>query len=113
MVTKKTTTKKAPVKKTSAKTAKVKEPSHIGLVKNDAYLAPYEDAIRGRHEHALWKMNQLTQNGQLTLSDFANGHNYYGLHQTADGWVFREWAPNATEISLVGDFNGWNEQEAY
>ena len=39
MVTKKTTTKKAPVKKTSAKTVKVKEPSHIGLVKNDAYLA--------------------------------------------------------------------------
>ena len=113
MVTKKTTTKKAPVKKTSAKTIKVKEPSHIGLVKNDAYLAPYEDAIRGRHEHALWKMNQLTQNGKLTLSDFANGHNYYGLHQTADGWVFREWAPNATEIYLVGDFNGWNEQEAY
>ena len=113
MVTKKTTTKKAPVKKTSAKTTKVKEPSHIGLVKNDAYLAPYEDAIRGRHEHALWKMNQLTQNGQLTLSDFANGHNYYGLHQTADGWVFREWAPNATDIFLVGDFNGWSEQEAY
>lgn len=113
MVTKKTTTKKAPVKKTSVRTTKVKGTSHIGLVKNDAYLAPYEDAIRGRHEHALWKMNQLTQNGKLTLSDFANGHNYYGLHQTADGWVFREWAPNATEIYLVGDFNGWNEQEAY
>ena len=108
MVTKKTTTKKAPVR-----TTKAKGTSHIGLVKNDAYLAPYEDAIRGRHEHALWKMNQLTQNGKLTLSDFANGHNYYGLHQTADGWVFREWAPNATEIYLVGDFNGWNEQEAY
>lgn len=113
MVTKKTTTKKAPVKKTSVRTTKAKGTSHIGLVKNDAYLAPYEDAIRGRHEHALWKMNQLTQNGKLTLSDFANGHNYYGLHQTAGGWVFREWAPNATEIYLVGDFNGWNEQEAY
>lgn len=113
MVTKKTTTKKAPVKKTSVRTTKSKELSHIGLVKNDAYLAPYEDAIRGRHEHALWKMNQLTQNGKMTLSDFANGYNYYGLHQTADGWVFREWAPNATDIFLVGDFNGWSEQEAY
>ena len=113
MVTKKTTTKKAPVKKTSVRTTKSKEPSHIGLVKNDAYLAPYEDAIRGRHEHALWKMNQLMQNGKMTLSDFANGYNYYGLHQTADGWVFREWAPTATDIFLVGDFNGWSEQEAY
>ena len=111
MVTKKTTTKKAPVKK--VRVSKVKELSPIGLVKNDSYLAPYEDAIRGRHEHALWKMNQLTQNGKLTLSDFANGHNYYGLHQTADGWVFREWAPNATEIYLVGDFNDWSEQKAY
>ena len=113
MVTKKTSTKKASEKKTSARITKAKEPAHIGLVKNDSYLAPYEDAIRGRHEHALWKMNQLTQDGKLSLSDFANGYNYYGLHRTKDGWVFREWAPNATEIFLIGDFNDWKEQEAY
>ena len=52
MVTKKTSTKKASEKKTSARITKAKEPAHIGLVKNDSYLAPYEDAIRGRHEHA-------------------------------------------------------------
>ena len=113
MVTKKTSTKKASEKKTSARITKAKEPAHIGLVKNDSYLAPYEDAIRGRHEHALWKMNQLTQDGKLSLSEFANGYNYYGLHRTKDGWVFREWAPNATEIFLIGDFNDWKEQEAY
>ena len=28
----------------------------IGLVKNDPYLADYEDAIKGRHDHALWKL---------------------------------------------------------
>ena len=32
----------------------------MGLVKNDPYLEPYNDAIRGRHEHALWKIKQLT-----------------------------------------------------
>ena len=37
-----------------------KKVQHIGLVKNDAWLEPFEDAIRGRHEHALWKLNQLT-----------------------------------------------------
>ena len=116
MATKKTTTKKTPVRTPSAKKTKVEntaEYTHVGLVKNDAYLAPYEDAIRGRHEHALWKMSQLTQNGRLSLSDFANGYNYYGLHRTADGWVFREWAPNATAIYLVGDFNDWKETKSY
>ncbi len=90
-----------------------KEPRHIGLVENDAYLAPYEDAIRGRHEHVLWKLNQLTHGGKNTLESFACGYDYYGLHKLSRGWVFREWAPNATDIYLVGDFNGWQESEKY
>ena len=32
--------------------------NHIGLVKNDPYLEPYEDAIRGLHDHAVWKLQQ-------------------------------------------------------
>ena len=56
---------------------------HIGLVKNDIYLEPFEDAIRGRHDHAVWKINQLTNNGKQTLNDFANGYAYYGLHRNA------------------------------
>ena len=30
-----------------------------------------------------------------TLNEFANGHEYYGIHRTKDGWVYREWAPSA------------------
>jgi len=90
----------------------VKE-NHIGIVAHDPYLEPYEDAIRGRHDHAAWKIGQLTQGGKQTLSDFANGYDYYGLHKVRGGWVFREWAPNATDIYLVGDFNEWKETEAY
>ena len=44
-----------------------------------------------------------------TLNDFANAHNYYGFHRTADGWVYREWAPSAYQLYLTGDFNGWNQ----
>ena len=90
----------------------VKE-NHIGIVAHDPYLEPYEDAIRGRHDHAAWKIGQLTQGGKQTLSDFANGYDYYGLHKVRGGWVFREWAPNATDIYLVGDFNEWKETEVY
>ena len=89
-------------------------PKHIGIVASDPYLEPYEDAIRGRHEHALWKIGQLTRNGRQTLSDFADGYKYFGLHKVPrGGWVFREWAPTATAIYLVGDFNNWTEDEKY
>ncbi len=91
----------------------MKKIQHIGLVKNDPWLEPFEDAIRGRHEHALYKLNELTNNGRQTLSDFATGYLYFGLHQTEKGWVLREWAPNATDIYVVGDFNDWREDKKY
>ncbi|MBR4651298.1 MAG: alpha amylase C-terminal domain-containing protein, partial [Prevotella sp.] len=43
----------------------------------------------------------------------ATGYLYYGLHKTDKGWVLREWAPNATEIYLIGDFNDWKENKKY
>lgn len=89
------------------------QPQHIRIVAHDPYLEPFEDAIRGRHDHVAWKISQLTNQGKETLSDFANGYQYYGLHRIPRGWVFREWAPNATDIYLVGDFNDWTEMEQY
>lgn len=47
------------------------------------------------------------------LTDFALGHLHYGLHQTGDGWVFREWAPNATSMYLVNDSTGWQDDQKY
>ena len=41
-----------------------------------------------------------------SLSQFADGHKYYGYHSTADGGiVWREWAPSATAVYLRGDFS--------
>lgn len=38
----------------------------------------------------------------------ADTYEILGAFQVGDGAVFRVWAPNAKEISLVGDFNGWD-----
>ena len=97
-------------KKTQEKKTTVQ---HIGLVKADGWLEPYEAAIVGRHQHAIDKLADLTQNGKTTLSDFATGYLYFGLHKEEKGWSLREWAPNATAIYVIGDFNGWQEDEAY
>ena len=109
-----TTKKPATKKKTASKKAVAEQPQMLKLLKNDKWLQPYAAAIEGRHQHAVDKINELTDNGKTTLVEFASGHLYYGLHRQADGsWVIREWAPNATEIYLIGDFNGWTEQKAY
>ena len=49
----------------------------------------------------------------MTLADFASGHEYFGLHFQDNEWVFREWAPNADRIFLVGDITGWQEDWAF
>ena len=43
----------------------------------------------------------------MSLAEFASGHEYFGLHFQSGEWVFREWAPNATAIYLVGDMSKW------
>ena len=73
---------------------------------DDQYLKPFEDAIRGRSMNAFARANQLT-GGKLPLADWASAHEFYGLHRTRSGWVFREWAPHATSMWLVGDFSKW------
>ena len=84
----------------------------LRIIENDPWLTPYTGAIEGRHDHALWRESQLT-GGKMNLKDFASGYLYYGLQRTDKGWVFREWAPNAVEIYLVGDFSNWEEQEQF
>lgn len=81
------------------------------LVQDDPWLKPYAAAIAERQVAAAQKAEVLT--GGLSLSGFASGYLYFGLHQTDAGWVIREWAPNAVKIFLVGTFNDWQEREEW
>ena len=78
------------------------------ILRYDSYLKPYEKDIELRMENYERKREELLKDAP-TLSDFANGHHYFGIHRTEDGGiVYREWAPGADEMHLYGDFNGWN-----
>ena len=85
----------------------------LKLVERDSYLEPFSLSIEGRYQYFVNRLKQFTKNGRQTLSDFASGYLYFGLHRTSTGWVFREWAPNATKIVLIGDFSNWEELPEY
>ncbi len=89
------------------------EQEMLKILRDDEFLQPYTAAITGRHDHAQSKIAELTTGNKQTLSAFATGYLYFGLHRTANGWVFREWAPTATAIYLIGDFNDWEESPTY
>ncbi len=92
---------------------KTKKQRPLAILQNDPWLEPYAQAIEGRHNDFLKKEAELTR-ATGSLSDFANAHKYFGMHRNADGSLtFREWAPNATAITLVGDFSKWEEQIKY
>jgi 1,4-alpha-glucan branching enzyme len=78
---------------------------------DDKELDVYRSIIENRHEQACSKEKELT--GGNGLSDISNGYLYYGLHAYPDKWVLREWAPHATEIYLIGDFNYWQVKKEY
>ena len=86
--------------------------TQLTILKNDEWLRPFAPAIEGRHQRVADKIQQLTR-GKKTLADFADGHLYFGLHKMSREWVLREWAPNATDIYLIGTFNDWKETEEY
>ena len=63
----------------------------------DPRLKTFEAEFDLRRESLRKTQKALLQKGQK-LADFANGHQYFGFHQEANGWYYREWAPGADEV---------------
>ncbi|MEI8245573.1 MAG: alpha amylase C-terminal domain-containing protein [Lentisphaerota bacterium] len=83
-------------------------PNVTAELRQDSYLAPYLDQLAERRLRTEAMERNIVGEGR-SLADFASGHEFFGLHFRDGGWIFREWAPNATEIFLVGDFSNWKE----
>ena len=73
-------------------------------------LLPFSGDINLRMSLYQSTKDRLLAQGS-TLNDFANGHEYFGIHHVEGGWVYREWAPSAHQLYLTGDFNNWNQTE--
>ena len=81
------------------------------LVELDPWLAPHERVIKAREAYVSSTLRRVLDG--KSPAEFALGFHHFGLHRAQDGWIFREWAPNATRLVLVGEFSDWQEREEF
>ena len=86
-------------------------PSTERLTTIDSWLGPYKKKIHSRLQYVFEYAERIL--GDMIVKEFAHGHLHFGLHRTASGWVLREWAPNATQLYLHGDFSKWKDDPTY
>ncbi|KAL2133595.1 hypothetical protein VTI74DRAFT_2070 [Chaetomium olivicolor] len=81
-----------------------------GVLRLDPWLEPFKDSLKRRYAKAqewIKKINE-TEGG---LDKFSKGTDILGLRAKDDGSiVYREWAPNAIQAALIGDFNKWDRK---
>lgn len=79
------------------------------LVEKDSWLLPVADAVTQRHERFQNRLEYINNNyGSLktfSMADQLFGFNYDKVRK---GWWYREWAPAAEQLCLMGDFNEWS-----
>lgn len=85
---------------------------NILLIDEDPLLKPYETEIRARLAH-YQKTKSDIEDTFGGLPAFASAYLYLGFNYDSalKGWWYREWAPSAVGLSLIGDFNGWDPFE--
>ena len=79
------------------------------ILKIDPYLEPFKTDIELRASLFEKKRQELLGKNR-SIVDFASGYEYFGIHPTDEGWVYREWAPAAEKMYFTGDFNNWNTE---
>ena len=81
----------------------------LSIIQEDPWLEPYVYDVHERYKRYIRARKEIEE-AEGTLLNFAKGHHYYGINFDSErnGWTYREWAPNAYHLFLMGDFNGWN-----
>ncbi len=84
----------------------------IKLIEKDKYLEPFRKNIEEILSEYEIKENKILKKNKI-LSKSVNDYLYFGFHYDENFAYFREWAPNATNIWLIGDFNNWQKDNFY
>lgn len=81
----------------------------LPLIQDDPWLSPYSEEVELRLQRYLDARSNI-EDQYPNLAAYANAYTYFGIHydRKAEGWWYREWAPAATALSLIGDFNQWD-----
>lgn len=87
----------------------MRRPPIPGIVLADGWLAPYQQEIKTRLKLYDNRVEALARK-YGSLEEAARGFERMGIVRDASTgeWLYREWAPGARGLWLIGDFNGWN-----
>ncbi|KAK6620058.1 1,4-alpha-glucan branching enzyme [Polyplax serrata] len=89
---------------------KVDVPEIKVFLERDPFLEPYEKEIRRRYAVFKDLLDKITEKEQ-SIQKFSEGYKYFGMIFNGDNSVTcREWAPGASQLYLMGDFNNWNRE---
>ncbi|MBF0227960.1 MAG: alpha amylase C-terminal domain-containing protein [Desulfobacterales bacterium] len=74
--------------------------------------------ITQRSQYIVKQENNITDNSNVSLYDTASYHLFFGLHplyknKKLTGWIFREWAPNASAVYIIGTMTDWKIDEQF
>ena len=87
------------------------QPDGTLLIKLDPLLKPHASELRERFAH-FQRFKAQIENSSGVLGEITQGHRYFGFNRGENagesGVWYREWAPGAKALSLIGDFNDWN-----
>ena len=77
------------------------------ISEDNPYYSKYSDKFVERHKNFEKALERINRDFG-SIDNFTNSYKEYGLHRVNGGIFYREWAPNAQNIYLAGDFNNWN-----
>ncbi|OHT01460.1 1,4-alpha-glucan-branching enzyme [Tritrichomonas foetus] len=81
--------------------------TEMKILQENPLLEKYADKLKQRQHNFQKALNRIIEY-YGSVDNFTISYKHYGLHRIEGGIFYREWVPNAKNVYLAGDFNGWN-----